>query len=154
MNNFRRVFYTSAFFLSTIVFGIAQTEGNNSTNSLSNGDVKYSSLAKGLALQSRDFRYNFFTNRKSFEAVKVAGLFLLTYGSPDASRKISTNECATVGAALTKYGGDVSNIQIRIVEQDSIIQTPIRKNENIDAVNAILQLRLHPGDIVILTLVE
>ena len=154
MNDFNRTRCIIVLLLSTAVLGVAQMPETNRVDSLSSDGVRFSSLAKSLMLQARDFRREFFADRKMFETVKREGLFLLTYGSANNTRKISTNDCATVEATLNKYGGDVSNIQIRIVEQDAIIQTPVPKGENMEAVNALLGLRLHPGDVVILTLME
>jgi hypothetical protein len=154
MNSFIRTAYVPIILALTVAAGVAQSSEDNPPTSLNKSDIKFSSLARRLMLQKRDFRYEFFASRKAFETVKRDGLFLLTYGTPNNIKKISTNECSTVEAVLNKYGGGVSNFQVRVVQKDMIMQTPLPKDRNVEAVKALHELRLQPGDVVILTLME
>jgi hypothetical protein len=135
--------------------GLAQTPGTGFPNLPRDQDIKVSKLGYRLLLETNDFRCEFFATKSSFETFRQDGLVLVLYGSAITSRRVaSTKDSPTVKAVLDKCGLSRTTVQVRVVQQNRILQTPAPRKGDEDAVNAVLDMRVQPGDVLIVTMKE
>ena len=114
-------------------------------------------LSHSLLSERSDLRLEFHANYASLGASKSNGVFMLVNdGILEHARFISTNECKTVGGALTNYApqGYAAYRQIRVIRMDSVVQTPKPRVRDKGAREAIMAIELAAGDVVIVTRIE
>jgi hypothetical protein len=120
---------------------------------ITNG-VPLAGLANNLLYEMRDFRLAFYATSVTFSEFLKRGTFqLLGDGVPEHAMEVSTNECRTVGDALSKYAptGFGERRQIRVVQKDIVVQSPLPRSEHLELRSNLLGLRLNPGDVVLVT---
>ena len=111
-------------------------------------------LFDGIFSERNDLREPFYRSREHLNLMKEKGLCLVIGGGVlEGGKEVSTNECSTVEEALTKHGspGFGARRQIRIVQQDAILQSPRPRKRDLVARKELLALKLVPGDVVIVT---
>ena len=117
-----------------------------------------SPFVQSMLSENSDLRSDFFTWRDGgMELLKTNGLFLIVgSGLPAQGKCISTNECATVENALSKYSTPfvAEHYQVRLVQANMIIQTPWVIKDHADDRKKVMQTQIQAGDVLIIPRVE
>jgi hypothetical protein len=107
--------------------------------------------------ERHDYRYILHGDPLKLKTCETNGVFLfLRYGRFEDAILVPTNECPNAEAAFQKFDmrrrPDQRQPQIRIVQRDAILQTPMWRGGSSDStVNAVLTTPLNAGDILIVT---
>ena len=113
-----------------------------------------SGMGEHLLTEKQDLRLAFFSSVEDLDRSVHRGFCLLIPdGVFEHARKFSTNDCATVKAALDKYATNHIGLhyQVRVVRKDAILQTPLGLGADPATKAAVQDIKLQGGDVIIVT---